>query len=237
MDKVTCFICALGLTFSTSNVEAAPPQDSSSASRIAQWSDYIAEAAQTFAIPDAWIRGVMQAESGGRTTLNGKPITSNKGAMGLMQIMPDTYRDLRLRYGLGANAYDPRDNIIAGAAYLRQMYQRYGYPSLFAAYNAGPKRVDDLLLTGRPLPQETVAYVNGIVPGVDISFATSSVPAQISPSNSTTKPFSPSSARSIGKLFFVHESDPATSHLAIDSSANAIQSTASLFVPLSSPAQ
>ena len=60
--------------------------------------------------------------------------------MGLMQVMPGTYSDLRNRYALGGDSYDPHDNIFAGTAYLRQMYERYGYPSLFAAYNAGPKR-------------------------------------------------------------------------------------------------
>ena len=49
----------------------------------------------------------------------GDPLAlSPKGAMGVMQIMPDTWSELRSRYGLGADPYDPRDNIVAGAAYL-----------------------------------------------------------------------------------------------------------------------
>ena len=46
--------------------------------------------------------------------------------MGLMQIMPKTWAELRARYGLGADPFDPRDNILAGAAYIRELHDRYG---------------------------------------------------------------------------------------------------------------
>jgi soluble lytic murein transglycosylase-like protein len=82
--------------------------------------------------------------------------------MGLMQLMPGTWRELRGTLGLGANPHEPRDNILAGAAYLRMMYDRFGYPGLFAAYNAGPARYRQHLATGRRLPAETIAYVAGI---------------------------------------------------------------------------
>ena len=59
---------------------------------------------------------------------------------------------------LGGNPYDPRDNILAGAAYLREMHDRYGSPGFLAAYNAGPGRYEEYL-AGRPLPAETRAYV------------------------------------------------------------------------------
>jgi hypothetical protein len=131
---------------------------------LAQWQPLIAQAATRFAIPEAWIVRVMQAESGGHLLLDGRSITSTAGAMGLMQLMPQTYADLRLRYGFGADPYAPRDNIFAGAAYLRAMYERYGYPNLFAAYNAGPHRVDEYLLQGRSLPAATSAYVATIIP-------------------------------------------------------------------------
>ena len=143
------------------------------ASRIDRWESFIAEAAQRFAIPQDWIRAVMRSESGGRTTLNGQPITSVAGAMGLMQLMPGTYSDMRQRYGLGTDSYDPHDNVLAGAAYLRLMYQQYGYPSLFAAYNAGPARFDGYLLRGKSLPNATLSYVGGIVPGVETTMARS----------------------------------------------------------------
>jgi soluble lytic murein transglycosylase-like protein len=102
------------------------------------WQPLIAAAAKRFGIPAMWILAVMRAESGGRATLDGRPITSSAGAMGVMQVMPETYREMRQRLSLGADPYDPHDNIFAGAAYLRDMYERFGYPALFAAYNAGP---------------------------------------------------------------------------------------------------
>ena len=101
----------------------------------------------------------MAAESGGQAMLDGRPITSRAGAMGLMQVMPETWIELRGRYGLGADPYDPRDNILAGTAYLRELYQRYGYPNLFAAYNAGSARFDEYLFNRRPLPDETRTYL------------------------------------------------------------------------------
>lgn len=124
-----------------------------------RWSGHIAEASARFGVPEQWIARVMRAESGGRTMLNGRPITSRAGAMGLMQLMPGTWREMRALHGLGADPHDPRDNILAGTAYLRRMYDRFGYPGLFAAYNAGPARYSEHLARGRSLPAETIAYV------------------------------------------------------------------------------
>ncbi len=119
----------------------------------------VAEAAQRFGMSASWIRAVMQAESGGDARA-----VSPKGAMGLMQIMPETWAELRLRYGLGADPFDPHDNILAGAAYLRELQDRYGSPGFLAAYNAGPARYEDHLATGQPLPAETRAYVALLAP-------------------------------------------------------------------------
>lgn len=127
--------------------------------RLDRWQPFIAEAATRFAIPEAWIRAVMQAESGGRTTLDGRPLTSRAGAMGLMQVMPATFEAIRAQHDLGDDPHDPRDNILAGAAYLRAMYERFGFPGLFAAYNAGPGRYEEHLRAGQPLPAETRAYL------------------------------------------------------------------------------
>jgi soluble lytic murein transglycosylase-like protein len=79
--------------------------------------------------------------------------------MGVMQLMPATWAEIRSLHGLGADPHDPHDNILAGTAYLRAMYDRFGYPGLFAAYNAGPSRYAEHLANRRPLPPETVAYV------------------------------------------------------------------------------
>lgn len=143
-----------------------PATTGTTASAIDRWHSFIAEASRRFGIPESWIRAVMAAESGGHTILDGRPITSSAGAMGLMQVMPETYAEMRQRLGLGANPYDPRDNILAGAAFFRTMYDRYGYPGAFAAYNAGPERFDDYLLRGIALPDETRRYLLAIGSGV-----------------------------------------------------------------------
>lgn len=125
------------------------------------YADHIAEAAQRFALPAAWIRAVLRAESAGD-----RQAVSPKGAIGLMQIMPDTWGDLRVRHRLGSDPYDPHDNIIAGAAYIRELFDRYGSPGWIAAYNAGPGRYE-ASLSGRPLPAETRAYVATVAPSLD----------------------------------------------------------------------
>jgi D-alanyl-D-alanine carboxypeptidase len=129
------------------------------------WGPYLREAAYRFQIPEVWVREVMQQESGGHLyDASNSLITSSVGAMGLMQVMPQTYDVLRQRYGLGSDAYDPHNNILAGAAYIREMYDRYGAPGFLAAYNAGPDRVDAYLTDGTPLPDETVNYLASVAP-------------------------------------------------------------------------
>jgi hypothetical protein len=124
------------------------------------WGPYIAEAAERYDMPQRWIREVIRQESGGRLYENGQLITSSAGAMGLMQVMPATYEELRGRYPeLGDDPFDPHDNIMAGTAYLRELYDMYGSPGFLAAYNAGPGRLDDYLTRNRGLPNETRRYV------------------------------------------------------------------------------
>jgi len=138
---------------------------------VGRWRELIAAASRTFSIPESWISSVMRAESAGKENVGGKPITSPAGAMGLMQIMPETWEGLRSRYGLGIDPYDAHDNIFAGAAYLRELYQQYGYPDLFAAYNAGPGRLNSYLEGSRQLPAETSDYLAklGVRPGAPTS--------------------------------------------------------------------
>jgi hypothetical protein len=120
----------------------------------------ITAASQRFGIPEAWIRAVMRAESAGD-----RHAVSHRGAMGLMQVMPATWAGLRAQHGLGADPFAPQDNILAGAAYLREMLDRFGsVPLMLAAYNAGPRRVEAHLATGQPLPAETRAYVAALAP-------------------------------------------------------------------------
>ena len=135
----------------------------SPAQLLGRWDAIMLEASNRFHIPQAWIRAVMRQESGGRTMLGeGQPIVSRAGAVGLMQLLPQTYKEMAAEHKLGANPFDTRDNIMAGAAYLRWLKSKYGYPAMFAAYNAGPGRLQDHLEKGVRLPAETRAYVGSI---------------------------------------------------------------------------
>lgn len=108
------------LALALSLVLACPAQ----AQTVANWRPFVAEASERFGVPIAWIERVMHAESGGRTMLNGRPIVSRAGAMGLMQLMPGTWNEVRSALGLGNDPFDPHDNILAGTAYLRRMRLR-----------------------------------------------------------------------------------------------------------------
>ena len=138
---------------------------------------HIAEASQRFGIPEHWIRAVLRAESAGDVRA-----VSSAGAIGLMQVMPDTWAGLRVRYRLGRDPYDPRDNILAGTAYLREMWDRYGnVAAMLAAYNAGPGRYDDHRATGRPLPAETRVYVTALAPALGGAVAAGAPEKQSAP--------------------------------------------------------
>lgn len=155
---------------------ADPPAErplSKSATDVDPYADHIADAARRFGLPASWIRAVMRAESGGDPRA-----MSPAGAMGLMQIMPATWAALRARYGLGDDPFDPRDNILAGAAYLRELRNRFGVPGFLAAYNGGPSRYADHLATGRPLPAETRAFVAALAPAITAA-GTTDVPSRL----------------------------------------------------------
>jgi hypothetical protein len=109
------------------------------------------EASRRFHIPVAWLRAVTRAES----DVDAKSV-SDKGAIGLMQVMPATYEELRVKHGLGPDPSDPHDKILTGAAYLTETFGRYGPSGSLAAYNAGPRRYEQHLRGRRPLPSETV---------------------------------------------------------------------------------
>jgi soluble lytic murein transglycosylase-like protein len=138
---------------------ASPATHRASGKSFNPFAAFVTEASRRFAVPEHWIRAVMRVESGEKSRAR-----SRKGATGLMQIMPKTWAELRARHSLGADPYDPRGNILAGAAYIRELYDRYGAPGFLAAYNAGPGRYERHLATGRPLPAETQAYVATLAP-------------------------------------------------------------------------
>jgi hypothetical protein len=153
----------MAVSFAIALVNAAQADSAStrhpaSARPAGSFANLIEEASRRFGVPAHWIRAVMTVESAGDAQAR-----SSKGAMGLMQIMPETWADLRIHQRLGNNPYDPRDNILAGAAYLHELHDRYGSPGFLAAYNAGPGRYEQYL-GGRPLPAETRAYVATLAP-------------------------------------------------------------------------
>jgi soluble lytic murein transglycosylase-like protein len=125
----------------------------------------IAEAALRFSLPPDWIGAVIQAESGGRSTA-----ISVAGAMGLMQLMPATWGEIRTELRLGDDPFDLHDNVVAGAFYLRQLLDRFGPRGFLAAYNAGPGRYEQYLVEGRALPLATRLYVARLAPvlGLDL---------------------------------------------------------------------
>jgi soluble lytic murein transglycosylase-like protein len=191
------------------------------ADSITRWQPYISEASQRFGIPEDWIVRVMRAESGGQTLRNGKPIRSRVGAMGLMQIMPGTWAELRVRYDLGSNPDDPRANILGGTAYLREMYDRFGYPGLFAAYNAGPARYAAYRSGRSRLPSETVAYV--------ASITGSSSPAPVAPATHIQNDTQLATTLPPPTLFFAVKSHPLSA-----SNSSELSPSSTLFVNLKS---
>ena len=152
-----CISVAIGLLLAAPI--AAQDVEGERAATVINIDANVREASLRFGIPEQWIYAVMRVESAGRIGA-----TSPVGAMGLMQLMPGTWGKLSAHHGLGTNAYDPRANILAGAAYLREMHDRYGSPGFLAAYNAGPGRYEDWRDRGRRLPPETRAYVAKIAP-------------------------------------------------------------------------
>ncbi|WP_455153250.1 lytic transglycosylase domain-containing protein [Bradyrhizobium cenepequi] len=166
LSSIMATLIACGMIVATASSAAADPPPTRRVATIGTsdpWAAHIAEAAKRFAIPERWVRAVMAVESTGDQAAR-----SPKGAMGLMQIMPKTWDELRARHGLGNDPWQPRDNILAGAAYLREMHDRYGsIAAMLAAYNAGPKRYDAHLASGRALPTETVEYAAKIAPMID----------------------------------------------------------------------
>ncbi|OIQ93576.1 soluble lytic murein transglycosylase precursor [mine drainage metagenome] len=157
---VATIVTAL-LSSSSNGMAQSPPvlMPTERASASSPFADLVAEASQRFSIPSTWIQAVIGIESA-----NDPHALSPKGAMGLMQIMPSTWATWRDRLNLGVDPFDPRANILAGTAFLREMLDRYGSPGFLAAYNAGPARYEDHLATGRPLPAETQAYLAMLSP-------------------------------------------------------------------------
>ena len=166
LGTMLCFVMILASSMLSSGAAHAgrvsPPTHKASSETLHPFAAFVTEASRRFSVPEHWIRAVMHIESGAKQRAR-----SSKGAMGLMQIMPGTWNELRARHGLGPDPYDPHDNILAGTAYIRELHNRYGAPGFLAAYNAGPGRYERHLATGRPLPDETQAYVATLAPMIN----------------------------------------------------------------------
>lgn len=145
---------ALGLALSMWLAAPAPSRGAERSVEPASISRIVDEAAARFELPPLWIHAVIAAESGGDARA-----VSPKGAMGLMQLMPGTWGALSAQHRLGSDPFDRRANVLAGAAYMRQLLDRFGRDGFLAAYNAGPTRYVQTRTGGRPLPAETLAYV------------------------------------------------------------------------------
>ncbi|MEE3624114.1 lytic transglycosylase domain-containing protein [Nitrospirillum sp. BR 11752] len=114
----------------------------------------IIKAAARVHLPPSLLTAVVAVESAGDPAA-----TSPAGAMGLAQLMPGTWAALRARLHLGTSAYQVRDNLLAGAAFLSELRKRFGPVDALAAYHAGPARVLTYHRTGQPLPAATQRYV------------------------------------------------------------------------------
>ncbi|MGA0599209.1 lytic transglycosylase domain-containing protein [Caulobacter sp. KR2-114] len=135
-------------------------------------------------VPPTWLEAVINHESARYPCA-----VSVKGAMGLMQLMPATWATFRERLGLGPSPFDVADNVLAGATYLRELYDRFGPVGMLAAYSAGAGRYIEARSSGRPLPSETTAYIAALAPRLQVGGAPTAKPpvasysvfAQISP--------------------------------------------------------
>lgn len=132
-------------------VPPAPPPTPVADSKPVTPAELAALAARKFSLPETFVRSVMKAESGFQPDA-----VSPKGAIGLMQLMPETAREL------GVDPKDPHQNADGGAQYLRDLLARYeGNPDqvllALAAYNAGPAAVERY--HGVPPYRETREYI------------------------------------------------------------------------------
>ncbi|RZN07216.1 murein transglycosylase [Bradyrhizobium genosp. SA-3] len=176
LRAVVPLFLALTVNDAAAVAETRPAEPPASHRAGDPFAEFVEQASRRFGVPVRWIRAVLDVESAQDVRAK-----SPNGAMGLMQIMPETWAELRLRYNLGDDAYDPHDNILAGTAYLRELHDRYGSPGFLAAYNAGPARYEEHL-AGRPLPAETQIYLQKLVPIIGGDIVGSGAVASLRPS-------------------------------------------------------
>lgn len=115
------------------------------------YGDVIAAVSEAHGVNPMLVRALIQVESNYRPRAR-----SNRGAMGLMQLMPSTAREYKVR-----NPYDPKANIAAGVKHLKGLIDRLGVEMALAAYNAGEGAVKKF--NGIPPYRETRNYVSRIL--------------------------------------------------------------------------
>ncbi|MCX5860850.1 MAG: lytic transglycosylase domain-containing protein [Desulfomonile sp.] len=112
----------------------------------------IAEISEQYQIDAGLVKAIIKAESNFNTSA-----VSSKGALGLMQLMPTTARELKVK-----NPFDPQENIIGGVKYIKGLVASYGdLGTALAAYNAGPMTVRKY--AGIPPYRETINYVRKVI--------------------------------------------------------------------------
>ncbi|UPJ54634.1 lytic transglycosylase domain-containing protein [Bradyrhizobium sp. 200] len=200
---------------------ADPPATYAASDPIA---DFVEDASRRFGVPVRWIRAVIDVESAGDVRAR-----SPKGAMGLMQIMPETWAELRLRHNLGSDPHDSHDNILAGTAYLGELHDRYGSPGFLAAYNAGPGRYEEHL-AGRPLPAETQAYLQKLAPVIGNDIAASSAVASLRPSAGSLFIVRSESSKAAARLQPVRPPTPAPTAASVHDISAVVPQATGLFV-------
>ncbi|PAL21064.1 transglycosylase SLT domain-containing protein [Acetobacter syzygii] len=157
-------------------------------SALNPWGPYILEASERFSIPQSWIRAVMQQESGGHQYMNGHLTRSVHGAVGLMQIKPDTYAELAQRYHLGSDPYNPHDNIMAASGYIRELYDRFGTPDFLVAYSCGPQCMENHRSRGMSLPSYARSYLASVSPHLNDPVPAGSLPGPAQPAIALDQP-------------------------------------------------
>ncbi|UQR64899.1 transglycosylase SLT domain-containing protein [Bradyrhizobium sp. C-145] len=207
--------------------EMRPAEPSASHRAAVPFAQFVEKASRRFGVPVRWIRAVLDVESAQDVRAR-----SPKGAMGLMQIMPETWAELRLRYDLGDDAYDPHDNILAGTAYLRELHDRYGSPGFLAAYNAGPTRYEEHL-AGRPLPAETQIYLQKLVPIIGGDIVGSGAVASLRPSGGALFVVQSQSSTTAARLQPGQPTNRAPMAVSVHDISTIAPQTTGLFVPRS----
>lgn len=224
LRAVVPLFVALSVSNAAAVAESRPTQPTASYRTSDPFAAFVEEASHRFGVPVHWIRAFIEVESAGDVRAR-----SPKGAMGLMQIMPDTWAELRLRYGLGNDAYDPHDNILAGTAYLGELRDQYGSPGFLAAYNAGPARYEEHL-AGRPLPAETQAYLQRLAPVIGSDVAASSAVVSLRPSAGSLFIVRSESAKAAARLQPVRPPKPAPTTASVHDILAVVPQATGLFV-------